>query len=286
MLRGAQLDVKQTLFDLQTLIDGKSLMRQFLIKYYKFIFSKDFIIIVFILLCILLISFNLPRWLTVTGAVSIFVLLLKVTAQAGHFVQRITDNAIFTVCPRCGYANVTLVKICQNCDYRQGSSITPQTISKELSDDEKREIDQNRMNGIHKAIPLPVIKNLPLLENEIVLIAVKKPSMRLFSITRNGDHVVFNKFNGRCILNWVILTNRRVCFYAEMFGGWRLAFYHSYDDIKRVRTENKIIYSQLLDEVDRMTIETTDGTYQLRGLNPKKLYDAINANAGKYRSVV
>jgi len=87
---------------------------------------------------------------------------------------------------------------------------------------------KNFKKGIYRTIPLAVSQNLSLIENEIILISVNKPSMRLHTITRDGDRILVNKFDGRCILNWLIITNKRVCFYAEMFGGWRLGFCHSY----------------------------------------------------------
>jgi hypothetical protein len=67
-----------------------------------------------------------------------------------------------------------------------------------------------------------------------------------------------------------------------MFGGWRDIYCHSYDEIKGLKTENKLLYSPFLDEVDKMTIETTDATYILRGINPKKLYTAISEYVNKY----
>lgn len=260
-------------------------MKQFLIKYHKFILTREFIVIVFIPLVILLITFSLPWWITITSAVAIFGLLLMLAVKAGTFIQRITNDAIFTVCPRCGYANIKIVEMCQNCDYQHGSAINPSIIIKDISEEAKREVAQNIRKGIYKKIPLPVTKNLSLHDNEYVLISVKKPSMRLNTITSNGDRVVMNKFDERCILNWLILTNKRVYFYSEMFGGWRLGFCHSYDEIRRISTENKLVYSSFLDEVDKMTIETANTTYQLRGTNPKKLYDAIKANITKYGSI-
>lgn len=260
-------------------------MTQFLIKYHKFILSKEFVVIVFIPLFILLKSFNLPWWLTITGAVTIFSLLLMLTVRAGHLLQRATNNAIFTVCPRCGFANIKIVEICQNCDWQQGAIIGQPSNSKDLYDADNLEVNQNIKKGIYKKIPLPVTKNLSLAENEVVLISVKNGSMRLHTILRNGDSVITNKFDGHCILNWFIATNKRLCFYSEMFGGWRLGYCHSYNDIMKVSTENKIIYSAFLDEVDKMTIETTDATYQLRGLNPKKLYDSIKVNIEKFKSI-
>ncbi len=261
-------------------------MRQFLIKYYQFIFNRNFIeIIIFIPLFILLINLNLPKWIIITGTVFLYVLLLKFTVQVGLFVQRKTDNAIFTVCPRCGYANIKLVEICQNCDYQRGSVVNIQTDTKELLNEEKRDVDQYVKNGLQKTIPLPIIINLSLLDDEVVLISVKKPSWSLNTITRNGNRLVINKFDGRCILNWLIVTNKRVCFYAEMFGGWRLGYSHPYNDIIKVSTENKIMHSFFLDNVDKMTIKTTDAIYQLRGANPKKLFDEVNANLRKYSAI-
>jgi hypothetical protein len=201
-------------------------MKQFLVKHYRAVY-KTVVLSIFLLLFILLTTFSLSKWVIVIGAIACYYLVPMVLEKMGHIVQRVTDNAIFSVCPRCGYANIMLVDICQNCDYRHGLLISSPTISKAIPGQEYREIEQNIKHGIHNPIPLPVMKNLTLRENEIVLISVKKPSMRLFSITRNGDRVIFNKFNGRCILNWFILTNKRICFHAEMFGGWRLGFSHS-----------------------------------------------------------
>lgn len=259
-------------------------MKQFLIKYYKAIY-RIVVLFLFLILFILLTTFNLHTRVVIIGAIGFYFLVPMALVKMGQIMQRMTDNAVFSVCPRCGYASGTCVDICRNCDYRQGSPIRPQEIPKVRPDGEYREIEQNIKHGIHKPIPQPIMKSLPQLEDEIVLVSVKMPSMRLFSITRNGDRLIFNKFNARCILNWFILTNKRLCFHAEMFGGWRIGFCHSYDEIKRVRTHNKALYSPLMDEVDRMTIETSDGYYQLRGLNPKKLYDAIRANLRKYGSL-
>lgn len=218
---------------------------------------------------------DLSVWITGISVILGYGIALALQVKVGKLIEGFGKNKIFTVCPKCGFPSISVVEECKNCGFHVGIDLLDIEAIKEVAPVLKEEIEKNKKNHIYKKIPGSVIKGLALLPEEAILFSVKKPSMRLHTILRNGDRITINKYGRMCILNWVIGTNKRLCFLAEMYGGWNDVYCHTYDEVKGLKTENKILYAAGMDEVDKMTIETANNTYILRGPNPRKLYDAI-----------
>lgn len=229
---------------------------------------------------------HLSLWITFISVGLGYFYSAILAIKAGRLVQYIAGDDIFTLCPNCGYSNVHIEEICKNCGYQKGMHVNTSVETKNELSDQKNEIDKNINSGLYKKASAGIVKGLSLSEDETVLLIVTRPSMKLRTILRNGEQFIVNKFGNKCVLNGVVLSNKRICFFAKLSDGWQNKYCYTYSEIKALKTENKMFYSPFLDEVDKMTIETTDATYILRGTNPKKLYDAIAEYVRKYSLAV
>ena len=216
---------------------------------------------------------DLPIWVTVisVGLGYGFTLLLHV--KIGSLFQKISGNAVFTVCPSCGYASIKVVEKCGNCGYEKGMPLAEhKEEKKEIHEELKQKIEKYNHTGLHGKL---FVKGLKLQHDERIMIAAKAPSIKLGTILKNGERSILNKYNEFCVLNRIVVTNKRICFISEINGGWKEIICCKLGEVVSASTENKWLYSPLLDEVSKMTIKTITDTYLLSGTNPRKLFDAI-----------
>ena len=153
---------------------------------------------------------NLPIWLTVisVGLGYGFALLLHV--KIGSLFQKISGNAVFTVCPTCGYANIKVVEKCGNCGHEKGMPLVwHEKERKEIPEELQQESNQYKKMGLYRKVPQEVIISLKLVEDEYILIAMKSPF----------KFIGGRKDNATLPAGWLIMTNRRIICYSG-FKGW------------------------------------------------------------------
>jgi hypothetical protein len=204
--------------------------------------------------------------------------------NTGRLLQKFSNSRIFTVCPRCGYPSIMPTETCFNCSYEAKKSFFDGTDEKNEAMSVPPESDmRTKASGMYRNVPVAVAKGIRWQEGEAILAAVKKPSMKLHSIVKDKEHFTVNRHGNRCVLNWVLLTNKRICFLSEMFGGWRDIYCYPYDDVTNIKITNKHMYTPLLDEADKLTIQLREAEFTLQGMNPKTLFDTITNHVAKYR---
>lgn len=213
-----------------------------------------------------------PMWASVGIVVAAYGIIMVTNTALGRLFQRITENDIFTVCPCCGYANTQMpVAVCKNCQYRKGLPVAEYKENLQMPIELQDEINQYKKAGLYKKLPESVIKGLGLACDEILLIALNSYSKLIY---KNGDGTILNKYGETCMLNKMVLTNKRICFLFERAGGWQHVECLVYNDIKNVFIETippiippitDALFSNLVRNVYNLIIKTETAAYILKG---------------------
>jgi len=204
----------------------------------------------------------------------IFILLAGTIRSLNKLLSYLTGNAIYMVCPTCGYANHKLVDHCGFCA-NAGLAVVRTDNQYQVSLSLQDEIAEYRKADAYREVSEPILRGLNLPKSEVILIYKQVSPIR-----RNGSRFLLDGNGFPCSLNTVCLTSNKIYFIAKAFGGWRLINSYPYPNIVVYQTGTRVMSDpmELIDDIDKMIIRTANGDeYLLRGLNPKKLFLSIKS---------
>lgn len=190
---------------------------------------------------------------------------------------RMFNKDSFIVCPRCGYGNITFVRICGHCNFTKYQKLSERITNLRPPshlEKEKKHYDKVIKNNFP---PNPIVNGIGLSANEYILIYIKCSYFGILSIIKNHDRFQVDANGYKCSFDSLILTNEKIYFIAtSLIGGWRKIESFRYDEIKEYHTEKRKHYNPILDENDKLAIKITNNdVVTIKGTNPNKYFLAI-----------
>lgn len=166
---------------------------------------------------------GLPVLEGVIAVVAVFILSVLFFGKAVRLAQRLSGNAVFKVCPACGYSSVRIVDRCDNCGFTDGVPLPEPVRQTEPPEDIRNEIEEYRRVGLLKKIPDEAVVGLNLSPDEHILMAVK--GMKFEGARKDG---------GCRLPGWFFMTTRRIAYYRGIAGGWLERDFIPYEEITGV----------------------------------------------------
>ncbi|MDA8156414.1 MAG: hypothetical protein M0Z52_08190 [Actinomycetota bacterium] len=166
-------------------------------------------------------------------------------------VPNISRNAVFTICPNCGFGNIQVVEQCKNCGYKDGMSLQPLAKETEIPDELKKEIKEYREAGLLRKVPKEVLIGLKLPSSEGILMAMKCSSLFY-------PYVQMARNDQRAGAGWFFMTTKEIIYYTGI-RGWLRIDRIPYSEIKNLQIANR---SFVFNTYRFLIINTKEASYK------------------------